>query len=116
MKELSVVLSKKKVEKLRAYLNSNLYKNIDTNGISKSPYWEVESKHMNFDIDKNGKIIYGGRSGFYVPPSKSGLVRLINKIKKIGPNPIKLIKGINTRLHRLVQLHDIGIRLENIKK
>lgn len=100
MEEFSADLEKMKVESLKSFIDSNFYKDKNTNGISKSAYWEAESKHMKINIDKNGKIYYQGRSGFYVPQSKSGLVRFINKMKKIGPNPFKLVKGINSRLHK----------------
>ena len=163
MKELSVVLSKKNVEKLRAYLNSNLFPEAsiklpneienDNNiledkidfmfltpnqldcikadsvdlAININSFQEMKHKQVDVYFDFIQRVV-----------NHSGYFFTVNRIEKIpcddypfeieqAEPPIrffeypwnkmnKILINEVSRLHRLAQLHDIGIRLEKIKK
>lgn len=69
---------------------------------AKSDYWEYHSRSISVEISGN-TITVGGKSGYYIPPSKNltyNIKKVIRRVIRLYRNPSKLIRFFAEKLHR----------------
>jgi len=96
--------SSKFIARYNRFLISEYYKNECSH--AKTDYWNFHADKSLVKIEDNN-ITVDGVSGFYVPPSKRIVHRLINGFKKVINNPFLLIPFIK----RKIGIPESGVKL-----
>jgi len=94
---VSYSFSKEFIDRFSEFVSSGEYQKIPNH--AKSDYWEYQSKNVSVEISGN-TISVGGKSGYYVPPSKNSFSNIKNKLIKAYQNPDELIHFLAGKLRR----------------
>jgi hypothetical protein len=83
------------IKRFKDYLSSKEYNKSRT--FNKSEYWKMHAGSIDVQI-QGAKVSIDGKSGFYVPPERTFIARLVRKIKHLIKEPSKLNKYLKAKM------------------